>query len=188
MIGTDRIFTTINLSSLSNTAAALSSAKIFSTVLWLSLAPQRTLFFGHSWKDRFAFQDSRQQHFSFSLFLFDISCFFLYGRDTIFLTCKSPDCTSMYGKWNESIVSAMIYVTQPTTYIPNSHAHLVHYTLGHTASMWQNMLQTFLFLHFTQSCVWLQILKTVLEREGIESVSYFCEKGQYGDEKINESY
>lgn len=80
MIGTDRIFTTINLSSLSNTAAASSSAKIFSTVLWLSMVPQRTLFFSHSWKDRFAFQDSRQQHFSFSLFLFDISCFFSMGK------------------------------------------------------------------------------------------------------------
>lgn len=48
----------------------------------------------------------------------------------------------MYGEWNEGVVSATIYLTQPTIYIPNSHANLAHYTLGHAASMWQNMLQT----------------------------------------------
>lgn len=160
-IGTDRIFTTINLSSLSDTAAALSSAKTFSTVLWLSLLTQRTLFFSHSWKDRFAFQDYMQQLFLFIPFWYQL--LFLGGIDTMFLTCKSPECTSMDGEWTESVVSAMMYLTQPTIYIPNSHTNLAYYTLGHTASMWQHMLQTFFFLMFhTVSCVAIN-LDIVLE-------------------------
>lgn len=82
----------------------------------------------------------------FIVYSFFISAAFLCGNDTIFVTCKSLDCTSMYGEWNESIVSAVMYSTRPTIYIPNSHANLAHYTLGHTASVWQNMLQTFFFL------------------------------------------
>lgn len=183
MIGTDRIFTTINLYSLSNTAAALSSAKIFSTVLRLSLLPQRTLFCSHSWKDRFAFQDSMQQHLFFLVYSFLIAAFSLWERYDLLDMLKSRLHINVWRmEWKCSVSND---VFDPTHYLypQQSCKPCPLYTRAYCLHVAEDASDILFSCILHTSCVWLWILEIVLEPDGVEPIRYFCEKGQYGNEK-----
>lgn len=107
MISTDRIFTTTNLSSLSDTAAALPSGKkktLQHSSVAQSAAP-KDLVLLPQWGLPFRISSNilyiyiyMPTIYIYIVYSFLLSAHFPCGSNIIFLTCKSPDCTSMDGE------------------------------------------------------------------------------------------
>lgn len=97
------------------------------------------------------------------VYSFLLSAHFPCGNNIIFLTCKSPDCTSMDGEWNEGVLSAKLFDPTHNLHPQQSckphplytGAHWLH-VAGHRICFRHSF---FFFLHFTQPRVWLWTLE-----------------------------